>query len=147
MVDVSDLKPEARVELATVFPRFPFYSEGREFKEKILSVASEIAKFHPEMGRAIRELLPKAEAESKSKFYGPFNSRSLLGAMLNNHTISINSPFAPSMWRAVIHARLAHLVSSAIAELELRKRASVDPEAQRLAKQLDALQKCENEIL
>jgi hypothetical protein len=44
-------------------------------------------------------------------------------------------------------ARLAHLYSASIAELELRKRAANDAAAQTLVAQLDQMKACERDIL
>jgi hypothetical protein len=146
-VDVSGLKPEARVVLSSVFPRFPEYAEGKDFSKQVTSVANEIGKRNPAMAKAIRTLLPQAEEEARKKFYGPFNSRDFLGAMLTNLSFTVNQFGAPAMWQATMHSRLAHLVASAVAELELRRRADAgDGEAKKRVGELEALQKCEENI-
>ena len=132
--------------MSSVLPHFPLYTEGTAFKKQLLDIATKIDRVHPEMAQAIRSLVPKAEIEAKEKFYGPLNSRNFIGAMLSNLTMTTSGFQAPQMWNAIVHARLAHLVASSIAELDLRERAKNDAQAAALVQRLNQIQTCEKNL-
>lgn len=137
MIDISDLKPEARVLISQVLPHFYNYMSPEQTAKELERLANEVRPHNPSQADAILHLTREA---SKNKNH-PLTSRNLTGLMFQN------LGDADVATKNIAGSRLAHLVMAAIAELRLRWLAKQDPAAADLVRQLDQMKECEKDIL
>jgi hypothetical protein len=141
LLDVSSLKPEARLFFSKILPHLTKERPGQTFVEGLDAFAQRVAATDKAQAKAILDLLRVVERESAMRGPAGLQAADLAGAILDNLG---DSPVEGS--RAAI-SRLGHLVFAALAEYELRRMTASSSEAAGLLKRLEALKECERDIL
>lgn len=142
-VDARGLRPEARVWLATGWPRLARPLSGAALERTLEDLATEVRPLDADLAQALSALTARARERARARAPSEegFSAAALARAMAEN--LGAKERFDSD----VLSARLAHLVAVAAAELALRAQTKTSKKAQELTAQLDALKACERTVL
>lgn len=142
-VSISSYRPEVRLLLSRILPKLRNLDENgmRNLVERIqLEVWQHDAALSSAIGDLSAVLMAQARVDGKGRSFA--TGLEVTNALLWNHGDSSVESLAE-----VPLLRFAHILSAAMAELNLREEAARDPKAAKLIEQLEQLRECEKDLL